>query len=149
MYNLQSVFNLYQDLINAIALINSTFSFHLILIVMNSLMLTIFCSYALLREILSPSELIIYTFLLNGNWLIIQFLFQVIIAFAGSSVTVQAHETLSIVSEVLNSHELSADMNDKLQNFVTRINRESLQIQNVFFVIDWKFLITVKTKIHI
>lgn len=135
--------NLYQDLCDCIELINSTFTFHLIPIIVNSLLIKLFAAYGMLWEFKVKSPLMLFVFLQNSAWLSMQYFLQVLSAHAGSSLTKNAKETSSIVTRILNDFELSEELSIPLQSFIARSTCRNMSVENIFFVIDWKLLVQV------
>lgn len=141
--NFKAYTQLFQILCNGIDVLNSSFTFHLAPIIVSMLVFNVFSVYGVLWEFLNDSKIKLFTLLLNGTWLTMQYTLQAMLAYAGSSVTKKGRETAAIVSKVLNDFELSNELASKLQNFLTRSQCRNMKVQNCFFVIDWKILVSV------
>lgn len=135
---------LYQELCDGIDLLNSTFTFHLIPIVMNSLLLQVFSAYGILWAVLSRSKIVLFITLQNGSWFITQYMLQALMAFAGSSVTRSAKKSSLIIIRELNNDEVNEGLVNALQNLVSRMNSRSLKVENVLFQIDWRLFARVR-----
>lgn len=142
--NLNMFGKAYQDLCDGIELINNTFTFHLIPVMINAIIIKTVTSYGILWEYVTHSEALLFIVLQNGAWLTMQFGFQILIAYVGSSVTKNAKLTLVTIARVLNDYELSEKTATQLQNLIARINVRNLNLQNEFFIINWKLLVYVR-----
>lgn len=142
-FNLRCFSRSYKNLCNAVDLLNSTFTFHLVPIVINTSIIETFAAYSILVEMRSPFKASGSIILLNVTWFIIPIVLQVVIAFFGTSLTKEAQATAVIVSDILNELELKEDVVIKLQNFLVRSQCRNLRVQNEFFVADWKLLVAV------
>lgn len=141
--NVKCLSSLYQNLCDSIELINSTFTFHLIIIIVNALIIELFASYGIFWEFKVQSKLMLFVLLQNTAWLSMQYVLQILSAHAGSSLTTNGKETLSIINRILNDYDRSDDLTTSLQNFISRTGSRNMLIENIFFVIDWKLLVQV------
>lgn len=142
-FNLKRFEKLYQELCDGIDLINTTFTFHLIPVMINSLLLQVFTAYGILWVFLSQSRMSWSIFLQNLAWLAAAYMMQNLIAYAGNSVTSNAKEVSLTITRILNNFELNSELEVALQKFVVRMNCRSLKVQNALFTVNWKLLARV------
>lgn len=93
----------YQDLCDEIDLLNSIFTFQLVPVLINAIASKTFTACGLLVEATNPSPFLLMIFLQNGFWMGTMYLLEFIMAFAGSSVTKAAQETLVVMTKILNN----------------------------------------------
>lgn len=125
-------------------MINSTFSFQLVSVLINGMVMEIFTAYSLLWEIRFPSVLMYYVLLQHSLWLFMQVFMQVMLAYAGSALSVNAKETGKIVAKILNEHDLNENLTKLMQNFISRTQCNDFNVQNIFFAIDWRMFVAVR-----
>lgn len=135
----------YQDLCDAIDLLNSTFTFQLAPVLVNVIMTKTFTAYGVLWAMISPTERKGLVFLQNGSWLVIMHLLEIVISFVGSAVTKSARDTLAIMTKILNNSRIDEDFASQMQNFVLRVNCRNLKVENCFFKINWMILLHVRS----
>lgn len=143
-FNVEIFIKAYQDLCDGIDLLNSIFTFQLVPVLINAIASKTFTAYGLLVEATNPSPFLLMIFLQNGFWMGTMYLLEFIMAFAGSSVTKAAQETLVVMTKILNNSSLDEDFALPMQHFVSRVNCRNLKVQNCFFKIDWIILLQVR-----
>lgn len=131
------------SLYDAVELINSTFTFHLIFIMINIIIFQTFICYGILWELLLHSEILIFVLMQHGAWLATHFLLEIMIAYFGSILTRNAREPAIIITKIITNVDLSVNMSTALQNVIVRLNSRETIIQNEFFKIDWQLLVYV------
>lgn len=141
--NFKAFTRIFQNLHDGIELLNSTFTFQMIAIIINTLIIKTFAAYGIVYEILSNSKRLKFVLLQDAAWLIMQYLLQMLVCYVGSSVTMNVNATEVIISKLLNDLELNDELVNKLQNFLTRINHRTLDVGNDLFTINWKLLVAV------
>lgn len=135
--------NIYEDLCDGISMLNSSFTPHLIAVMMNTLIIEIFTAYGVLHEFILPSKNSGAIVFQDSAWLVFQYSLQIMIAQIGSCLTSNAKETLIVIAKKLNKFDLSHAMSSKLQAFISQIQFRDLHVQNELFIIDWRLLVTV------
>lgn len=141
---LEKFIKTHQELCDGIDILNSTFTFNLTAVLINTLTIKTFTAYGLLWSMISPPDSTVIEHLKNGSWLMIMLVLEVTIAFVGNAVTKSAQEASVILTRVLN-HSISSDaVNVSLQNFVTRLNGRKLHVQNCFIKINWSIFVHVR-----
>lgn len=143
-FNFEIFTKAYQELCDCINLLNSTFTFQLVPVLINAIASKTFTAYGLLVELKTPSHFLFLVLFQNGSWMAMMYFFECIIAFAGSAVTNNAQETLVIMTKILNNSTLNEDFTMPIQYFVSRMNIRNLNVQSCFFKIDWIILLHVK-----
>lgn len=142
--NIKSFSKVHKDLCEAFDLLNSLFTFHLIPIVIITLVIEIFAAYGALNEFMTPSLHTRFILLSNLSWLMIPLIMQITIAVFGSLLSKKAKTTSIIISDILQELDLEIDVAMKLQNFLVRNQCRNFDVHNDFFNADWKLLIGVR-----
>lgn len=140
---LKSLEKILHDLYDAIELINSTFTFHLIPVMTNIIIFKTFISYGILWELLLRSEILIFVLMQNGAWLATHFILEILIAYIGTSLTRSARKSSIIITHILTNHDLNDNLSTALQNVTVRINSRNTVLQNEFFKVNWQLLVYV------
>lgn len=142
-FNLKRFSDLYNDLCDAISMINSTFTGQLIIVMTNMLLVDIFGAYGILREFLSHSyNRLKFLILCNSIWIALQYAVKFLMAQSGSSTTAEAEMSLVIITRVIENakdDKLKTDLNLLLNQMQGR----NKKIENVFFVINYKLILAV------
>lgn len=131
------------NLFDAIELINSTFTFQLIPVMINIIIFQTFICYGILWELLLRSEIFMFVLMQYGAWLATHLILEVMIANFGSLLSKNAKRPAIIINKALTNHDLSDDLSIKLQNIVVRLNSRNTIVQNDFFKINWQLLVYV------
>lgn len=131
------------DLYDGIELVNSTFTFHLIPVMINIIIFKTFLSYGILWELLLRSEIMTFVLIQNGAWLGTHIILEVLIAYVGTLLTRNAKKPSIIITNILTNHDLSENLSSELQNVIIRINSRNTVLQNEFFKINWQLLVYV------
>lgn len=156
---IQLLTKLYLDLCDGIDLINSALTFQLVFIVLSSLasifmnkflffliltfpnqLMNIFSAFAIIRELLRPTENVFITLLPHALLISYQFFVKSLLVHSGSSTTKEAARSSIIIGRIMN--EQDADVAE-LKTFLTQIRIRNLDLQNVFFKINWNILLAV------
>lgn len=109
-------------------------------------MINIFSAFGIVREIFKPTEgKFNFVNLIPSLILItLQYFMKLIVVFSTSKTTAEANETSVIVARIMNECDDVETYNCK--KFLLQIQTRNLNIQNVFFVINWSLLLMVKFK---
>lgn len=137
--------NLYHQLCDGIALVNSSFTSQLIPLMVYFLSTTTFVGYTALREFSFPTDMFMFQVYLNGLWLVVQYMVKFVLVYSGSSTTNQAQETSVIIIKVINNLNTSRHQRKIFKNFMSQIAFRNLHLQNVMFKINWHFLLAVSS----
>lgn len=106
--------------------------------------LIIFSAFNIVRDILEPVEGTFKFVKLVPSLIMItlQYFMKLIVVYSASKTTAEAKKTSIIVARLMN------DCDDKetfgYSKFLSQIQTRNLNIQNVFFVINWSLLVMVK-----
>lgn len=125
-------------------ILNSTFTCHLISILINTLTIKTFTAYGILSELISPADFSAVECLQNGSWLVIMLGLEAAIVFMGNEVTQAAKEAGEILTKVLNHSTSNNEANILMQNFVTRLNGKNFDVRNCFIKINSSLLVHVR-----
>jgi 7tm Chemosensory receptor len=142
-FKLKLFADLFNDLCDSIEVINSTFTFQLVIVITSFLLIDIFTAYGILRELMKHQNGIKLALLSNFIWIFIQYLIKIFIAHAGSSTTSEAEKAVVIVTKALGSMEFDQELKVDLNFHLIQMRCRNKNLQNVFFVINWQFILTV------
>lgn len=134
---------LYSDLSDAVLLINETFTWQLIIVMLNIITVDIFAGYAIVREfIFNQNEVEKYLILCNATWIILQFVLKFIMAEAALGVTVEAENCLVRFERII---QISASDTEQLELslLLIRMRGRNVTLRNVFFKIDYNLILAV------
>lgn len=156
------VARLFLDLCDGVEIINSTFTFQLIVVIIESLvsmiinesyvaflkllsilsqLTDVFSAFAIIREIIKLEDIkvaLLPHIILIAN----QFLKKCIMSHSGSSTTKEAENTSIIVSRIISERQNGSDLAG-WKTFLSLIGTRNLNLQNVFFKINWNILLGV------
>lgn len=143
-FNLKLYSELYNDLCDSIQLVNSTFTFQLIFVILTLLSADIFAAYDTLRGIMdddsNQKRCMMWA---NFVWLSIQYLIKILMAYGGSSSTDEAEKSFVIITRLIESscdnNELKVDLNFLLNQMRGR----NLKHENILFTINFKLVLAV------
>lgn len=144
-FDVMNFSRVYQDLCDAVDLMNRAFTFQLVPVLFNELMSKTFVAYGILWELISPTQHSNFSFFRNGSWLLLMYIIDVLIALVGSSVTGAFLETKIIVTKILNNPGCDDEFTNQMLNFITRLSCRNIHLENCFFRLSWIFIIHVRT----
>jgi len=133
---------------DGVLMINATFTFHLIGIFINAVMIEIFTYYAFLWEILNHSDLIFLGLIQNGSWALTMMIIKIVGTHAGSSVKKNGEEAAVIITQILSESHTSDDLAISLQNLMLRISIRNFELKTPLFSVTYKLLVSVKKNIY-
>lgn len=126
-------------------MINSTFTFHLIAIIITSMLIEIFTYYGILWAFLNKTENFTLSVIQNGSWAMTMILVKLAVTYIGSSVNNNGEETAVIITRILSETHLSSELEYSLQNIMLRISKRNYKLQTPLFNINCKLLVSVST----
>lgn len=143
-FDLKIFTELYNDLCDAILLINQTFTWQLAIVMINMLLCDVFGAYGILQNFFQASSDTQSKFQLfcSSGWIIIQLVPKVLIAYSGSSSTSEMERSSVVLTRVI----MNADtFNQKVElNFLlNQMRGRKNTFENIFFVVDWKIISAV------
>lgn len=143
-FNLKLFSELYSDLCDAIDLINSTFTFHLVFVMTSILIIDVFAVYSTLREFRADVTEYRLAFIIIANpvWILIQYSVKALMAHAASSTTNEAEKSFGLVTKLITTLSLNRDMKTDLNYLLIQMQRKK-NLENIFFVINWNLLLAV------
>lgn len=133
----------FNDLCDALDLNNSIFTFHIVFVVTSFLLTNIFAAYLILRELLSKNSFLGHLVPAACIFIALQYLIKNFIAYVGNSTTVEAEKSLKIITKALGSMEFESKLKMDLNFFLIQFQCRNKNVQNIFFVINWKFILAV------
>lgn len=141
--NLKLFSELYSELCDAIDIVNSTFTIHLIFVLTLLLLTDIFAAYCFLREFQSSSATISFVGYVNAAWTVIMFLIKIPIAFSGDSTTSEAERSQILVTKAIAHASSNNDLRTELSFILMQMKIRKKVFANVFFNINWSLILTV------
>ena len=124
-------------------MLNSIFSFHIIIVVTNFLITNAFVGYIALKELLiDPSE---SPHLVVGAaaYVTCHYLIKMFIAYVGKSTTTEAENSAKIISTALATTEYEEKIKFDLNFLLIQMQSNHKTVETVFFVINWNFIVGV------
>ena len=79
----------------------------------------------------------------NSVYVVIQFLLKVLISHVGDSTTSEAEKVKILLAKSANSLSVNSPSRLILNDILIQFDTRNLNLQNVFFTIDWKVLLAV------
>lgn len=133
----------FNDLCDAIELTNSTFTFHIIFVITSFLLTNVFAVYITLREVLSEKSEMMHIAIAACVFVVVQYSIKVFIAHIGSSTSIEAGKPMKIVSKALATMDYDENMKTDLNFLLIQMQSRNKILQNVFFAINWNFIMAV------
>lgn len=138
---------LYHNLCDGIALINSSLTIQLVPLIVYFLTTNILMALSMLRVMISSNEFILFQAVLNASWFSIHAFIMVLLVYAGSSMTSTAQETSAILSKIAQKEIKSGTGKvGEISNILSLLQYRNLHLQNAIFKVDWSLLIAVSSK---
>lgn len=138
---------LYHNLCDGIALINSSLTVQLVPLIVYFLTTNILMALSMLRVMISSNEFILFQALLDASWFSIHAFVMVLLVYSGSSMTSTAQETSAILSKIAqNEIKSGTGKVGEISNILSLLQYRNLHLQNVIFKIDWSLLVAVSSK---
>ena len=157
----------YHDLCNLIDIINETFTFHFILLFPNVLVRTIstcagcvkcllinfrlfqiasvFSAFGLVRELENSSEPFSILMIISVFGMLYYLTLIVLTIYAGSALTKEAEKTTLVINCSIAEVELTEAQKIDFVFFMSQIRSRNLNVQNIFFKINWRTLMAVSS----
>lgn len=138
--------DLYNELCDAIDLINSTFTNHLIVVMINLLTMDVLSAFALMREFFLNSSSIGFYLTIYGLWMFFNFSIKLFMAHAGSSTTREGDKTIVLVTKAGGRMSNNDDLKPDLNSLLLHMRSRSKKLENIFFPINWNLILAVRVK---
>lgn len=143
-FNLKLFSKLYNDLCDLIELSNETFTWQLIIVMTNLLMIDIFAFYGILREfIVHNVEKFKFLILANTTWCTFQFLIKFFMAYCGKNTTGEAEKSLVIITRLVEQLDRNDQLTVDLNLLLGQMRGRNKKLENVFFTINYKLILAV------
>lgn len=139
--NFKKFTELFHDHADALDMINSLFTFHLIPTLLGLLLIDTFGIYGIAHISLTMnaySQLILASF-----YMLIHLLLKTVISLTGHSTTQEAEHIRVCIGKVISSlYEFTTEKNE-LFDILKHVKTRNLKLQTVFFTINWKIVFGV------
>lgn len=142
-FNLELFSALYNDLCDAIAIANSTFTNQIVIVIINLLLTDVLTAYGWLREFMSRTHLLMFLSFLNFMWISCEYAIKAMIAHSGSSTTNEAENSLVLLTRVIENLKSNEKMKADMNLLLTQMRYRNKKLQNIVFTIDWKLVLAV------
>jgi len=139
---------IYIDLCDAIKLINSTFTIHIVIVMASFLLTDVFPFHGIIKDYLTNTNGLTFSFVGNIIWIVFQFAFKLMMAHAGSSTTEEAEETLVIVSKLICYTEPTNPLKPELLSLLIQMRTFNKKLSSMFFNIDWVLIFSVRNMLQ-
>lgn len=135
----------YNDLCDAIDLINSMFTSSLVLVMTNFLVMKVFLCYTAMREYVATS----YEFdiFINAVWMSVMHSVEIFIAYAGSSTTDETGKSIVIVIKSAAMIHPKDIRKSELISLMFQMRYRNKNLKNIFFTINWNLIHGVSYKL--
>lgn len=136
---------LYSNLCDAIDLVNSSFTLQLIPFMVYYLMADLFSVFSIVHEIFYPTQLTLFLLTINVWWVILHTGLLSITLYAGYTTTRCAASAPTIISSIVRNYHWSKEkcVQKVFKTFLLELQYRNLVLENEFFAIDWKLLLSV------
>lgn len=138
---------LYQKLFDQMDLINSSFTFQLILMFGYILPSTMFSSYNILRLLSRDSDLKCVLMFTNSIWISAHTFILTVPVYAGHTTTEIAEKVPQIVCRLIQNRSTQNDqIRSNLKMFLRAANCRQINLRTVFFKLNWELIFKVTNK---
>lgn len=103
----------------------------------------VFGAYGVLHELIRPTQLSFATIYLNGIGFLNQLTLITTVVFTGSITTAEAEKTALIYNKTTSLSELNENQKIDYIYLMTQIRSRNLNIQNIFFNLNWNVFLAV------
>jgi hypothetical protein len=138
--SLNTFAEVFHNLCDALQMINSLYAYHLIPILLETLLYDIFGIFVSIRYMKMYSALIL---LLSSFYIIIHFALKCAIAQIGSSTTFEAEEVLSTIGKIINKQPANDISRYALYNLLHQFRTRNLKLQSFFLTFNWNIVLAV------
>ena len=150
-FNLKLFSKLYNDLCDLIELLNKTFTWQLIFVMINLMLVDIFTAYGVVREFIEQRAFKLkFLIITNTIWSLLQFAIKYIMAYCGNSTTDEAENSLLIVTRIIEKFgDDDEKMKTDLNHLLNQMQGRNKNLENVFFAINYKLILAVSVVAHL
>lgn len=138
---------LYHDLCDAIEMVNSTFTFPLIFVIMYFFLCDLFAAYNHIYFIMRFIENIDLLLASDSLFLILNFILQCYLIYLSHSTSSKAEQTAVVVSKILCNCDCDKHQQKAFESFLSQNRYRNLKLRTTFFTIDWHLILAVSKKI--
>lgn len=103
-----------------------------------------FCAFGVFRELIKPSGANYPSCFHHGRTALLQYIQAVVMVHAGNITTKEAQKTQSIVARLMNKPGYDVD---DYKTFLSQMRTRDLNLQNIFFVVNWNVLLAVSENV--
>lgn len=149
-YDVKETAKLYDDLLNIIQMINSTFSFSVIFMLASEFVMGTFVLYTQIVFFRNPRNDSEYWFgtCTNCTLLILQVVLATLVSCFGNKVLEESQRTFELLTRKINN-SYNEDVNNELVRFMLQLKCRSKGLENIFFTIDWRMMFGVSRELRI
>ena len=140
----QKISELFDILFDAIEIINSNFTIHLIFVLINITTTNVFGAFSIAREFLTNYKMFSFQLVNNLFWILVQYLLKVLMAQAGSRTESEVDCASVIVLKATGSLETDNPLQKDLDIFLKQLKSRNKKLRALFFTINWKLIANVR-----
>lgn len=140
--NLETYVQLFDQLTDILTNFNETFTLNLIPTLLNILTYNIFCLWSFIHFIYKDIDKVWVVVLVNGLYVIANMTVMLVICYSGHTVQETATQSEELILDSLTSTKNDRVISE-LRNLHYRIRHVNKNVENVFFVVNWRLLFMV------
>lgn len=137
------VVNLFHCLCDLIEMFNSCLSLSIVFVIVYLFLMSLFASYNHVWTFVNEREKFFFVVASDGTWIMFNFIFHSCFIHSCSRATHEANQTAIIVSKIINQNKCNRNHQEIFKSFLTQVQYRNLELQTIFFKINWKLLLTV------
>lgn len=138
-----NIIEIFHDLADIIEIVNSCLTLPLVCLMLHFFILNLFSLYNLIWTFMMDYKNFSIVVSTDATFVALNCIFQGMIAHASYATTKEAKMVLIIISKTINNKSCTRDQCKAFKNFLIQSQYRNLKFQNIFFVINWKLIVTV------
>lgn len=143
-FNLKLFSELYNELCDAIEIVNATFTNQLVLVIIYMLAIEILAAYGFIREFIQDSDVRELEMMLGCLFFfLLQYCIKVALVFAGSTTTKEAEMSTDHLTKLISNFEGSTEVRHDLNFLLLQMKFRKKNLQSIFFTINYHLILAV------
>lgn len=135
---------LYNELCDAIEVVNATFTNQLVLVLVYMLTIEIFAAYGFIREFLLESNDRQNEMILGCSFFILlQYAIKISLVYSGSTTTKEAEMSTDYLTKLISSYEGAREVKNDLNFLLIQMKFRKKNLQSIFFTINYHLILAV------
>lgn len=143
-HEVKQISKLFDDLLHIIQLVNSTFSFSIILVLAAQFIMGTFTFYSDMEHLRSPvkNAKFWYQNYSSFSMITLQIVLTLLVGRVGNEVSEESQRTFVLLTQKINN-SYNDEVNNELGLFMMQLKCRNKNLENIFFVIDWRLIFGV------